>query len=213
MLHFHFLFSSRNFPFYGHAACGILVPWPEIRPLASCCGSAESQPLDRQGSPGHVPLAKSIFLILKKVDEWCTNGTSSLREESSLLETCPLVFSLPGSHRVPHPTPAPRPMRNDLEWTILVPFLYPAARSPVVSPTSGWHTTTTAGSQLAWAPLPPTLSHRSTWIKADTSPLSDEWLSENEAFHTDRGLSGKAMVLHTSTLAWKIPWMEEPGGL
>ena len=23
----------------------------------------------------------------------------------------------------------------------------------------------------------------------------------------------KAMVLHSSTLAWKIPWMEEPGGL
>ena len=23
----------------------------------------------------------------------------------------------------------------------------------------------------------------------------------------------KAMVPHSSTLAWKIPWMEEPGGL
>jgi len=23
----------------------------------------------------------------------------------------------------------------------------------------------------------------------------------------------KAMALHPSTLAWKIPWMEEPGGL
>ena len=23
----------------------------------------------------------------------------------------------------------------------------------------------------------------------------------------------KAMVSHSSTLAWKIPWMEEPGGL
>ena len=23
----------------------------------------------------------------------------------------------------------------------------------------------------------------------------------------------KAMALHSSTLAWKIPWMEEPGGL
>ena len=27
------------------------------------------------------------------------------------------------------------------------------------------------------------------------------------------GLSEKAMVPHSSTLAWKIPWMEEPGGL
>ena len=26
-------------------------------------------------------------------------------------------------------------------------------------------------------------------------------------------LSEKAMAPHCSTLAWKIPWMEEPGGL
>ena len=26
-------------------------------------------------------------------------------------------------------------------------------------------------------------------------------------------LLGKAMATHSSTLAWKIPWMEEPGGL
>ena len=25
--------------------------------------------------------------------------------------------------------------------------------------------------------------------------------------------SEKAMAAHSSTLAWKIPWMEEPGGL
>ena len=28
-----------------------------------------------------------------------------------------------------------------------------------------------------------------------------------------RWSSGKAMAPHSSTLAWKIPWMEEPGGL
>ena len=27
------------------------------------------------------------------------------------------------------------------------------------------------------------------------------------------GLKEKAMATHSSTLAWKIPWMEEPGGL
>ena len=27
------------------------------------------------------------------------------------------------------------------------------------------------------------------------------------------GLSEKAMAPHSSTFAWKIPWMEEPGGL
>ena len=33
-------------------------------------------------------------------------------------------------------------------------------------------------------------------------------------FNTCLGLSSeKAMAPHSSTLAWKIPWMEEPGGL
>ena len=27
------------------------------------------------------------------------------------------------------------------------------------------------------------------------------------------GLLEKEMATHSSTLAWKIPWMEEPGGL
>ena len=27
------------------------------------------------------------------------------------------------------------------------------------------------------------------------------------------GISEKAMAPHSSTFAWKIPWMEEPGGL
>ena len=27
------------------------------------------------------------------------------------------------------------------------------------------------------------------------------------------GMTEKAMAPHSSTLAWKIPWMEEPGGL
>ena len=26
-------------------------------------------------------------------------------------------------------------------------------------------------------------------------------------------MKGKAMALHSSTLAWKIPWMKEPGRL
>ena len=33
-------------------------------------------------------------------------------------------------------------------------------------------------------------------------------------FSSSSGLkSEKAMAPHSSTLAWKIPWMEEPGGL
>ena len=30
---------------------------------------------------------------------------------------------------------------------------------------------------------------------------------------TDASQSEKAMATHSSTLAWKIPWMEEPGRL
>ena len=30
---------------------------------------------------------------------------------------------------------------------------------------------------------------------------------------TSNSLAEKAMALHSSTLAWKIPWTEEPGGL
>ena len=30
---------------------------------------------------------------------------------------------------------------------------------------------------------------------------------------TEKKKTEKAMAPHSSTLAWKIPWMEEPGGL
>ena len=30
---------------------------------------------------------------------------------------------------------------------------------------------------------------------------------------TEAWILEKAMAPHSSTLAWKIPWMEEPGGL
>ena len=36
----------------------------------------------------------------------------------------------------------------------------------------------------------------------------NEWISKNY-----RTIKEKAMAPHSSTLAWKIPWMEEPGGL
>ena len=45
-----------------------------------------------------------------------------------------------------------------------------------------------------------------------------KWLSE-EALQIDmkgreaKGKEEKAMAPHSSTLAWRIPWMEEPGGL
>ena len=38
--------------------------------------------------------------------------------------------------------------------------------------------------------------------------LSQLWISKDYKCTTE-----KAMAPHSSTLAWKIPWMEEPGGL
>ena len=35
----------------------------------------------------------------------------------------------------------------------------------------------------------------------------------NNYFNISRLNWEKAMAPHSSTLAWKIPWMEEPGGL
>ena len=36
------------------------------------------------------------------------------------------------------------------------------------------------------------------------------YVSDYPSLH---GLEEKAMATHSSTLAWKIPWMEEPGRL
>ena len=47
------------------------------------------------------------------------------------------------------------------------------------------------------------------------SPLSTlEGLQSEPTFGSYQpALSEKAMALHSSVLAWKVPWMEEPGGL
>ena len=44
--------------------------------------------------------------------------------------------------------------------------------------------------------------------------LESEWTRKIVGFkgHT-KGTLEKAMAAHSSTLAWRIPWMEEPGGL
>ena len=36
---------------------------------------------------------------------------------------------------------------------------------------------------------------------------------EKNKYHILMHISEKAMAPHSSTLAWRIPWMEEPGGL
>ena len=41
----------------------------------------------------------------------------------------------------------------------------------------------------------------------------DYYLKNIGLTHCSAYYSEKAMAPHSSTLAWKIPWMEEPGGL
>ena len=38
-------------------------------------------------------------------------------------------------------------------------------------------------------------------------------MKKNLIYVKSIGTSEKAMATHSSTLAWKIPWIEEPGGL
>ena len=58
----------------------------------------------------------------------------------------------------------------------------------------------------------------SKWIKdLNVRPETIKILEENMGrtfFDINyRNISEKAMATHSSTLAWKIPWTEKPGGL
>ena len=46
-------------------------------------------------------------------------------------------------------------------------------------------------------------------------PKDTDWLNgyKNNIYMLSRLIMEKAMAPHSSTLAWKIPWTEEPGGL
>ena len=47
----------------------------------------------------------------------------------------------------------------------------------------------------------------------EEKPLSEKPTHDNEKQPPLPQLEEKAMATHSSTLAWKIPWTEEPGGL
>ena len=44
-------------------------------------------------------------------------------------------------------------------------------------------------------------------------PSTENWAVRGQLRRSQLHVSEKAMAPHSSTLAWKIPWMEEPGGL
>ena len=45
------------------------------------------------------------------------------------------------------------------------------------------------------------------------SSVQNLYVGQETGIRTLYGTTEKAMAPHSSTLAWKIPWMEEPGGL
>ena len=51
------------------------------------------------------------------------------------------------------------------------------------------------------------------WMNLEPSIQSEVSQKEKDKYHILKHISEKAMAPHSSTLAWKIPWMEEPGRL
>ena len=51
------------------------------------------------------------------------------------------------------------------------------------------------------------------WMKLEPSIQSEVSQKEKDKYYLLTHVSEKAMAPHSSTLAWKIPWMEEPGRL
>ena len=52
-----------------------------------------------------------------------------------------------------------------------------------------------------------------TWAQGEKTNQSPRDLPDPEIEPRSPALPEKAMAPHSSTLAWKIPWTEEPGGL
>ena len=50
------------------------------------------------------------------------------------------------------------------------------------------------------------------WKESDTTERLN-WTDPNSYLNISQECLEKAMAPHSSTLAWKIPWSEEPGGL
>ena len=51
------------------------------------------------------------------------------------------------------------------------------------------------------------------WMNLEPIIQSEVSQKEKDKYHVLTHISEKTMASHSSTLAWKIPWMEEPGRL
>ena len=77
------------------------------------------------------------------------------------------------------------------------------------------------GKVLEWVPFPspgvlshPGIEFESPALMVVSLLLSPGGSKEGKKLHRiGTGLTEKAMATHSSTLAWKIPWTEEPGRL
>ena len=61
---------------------------------------------------------------------------------------------------------------------------------------------------MSLSKLPELVMDREAW-RAVVHGVAESDMTERLHFHALE----KEMTPHSSTLAWKIPWMEEPGGL
>ena len=58
----------------------------------------------------------------------------------------------------------------------------------------------------------PSVTAARSWTRTVmVNGTEDKWETTGGNYHVT-GLPEKAMAPHSSTLAWKIPWTEEPGG-
>ena len=72
---------------------------------------------------------------------------------------------------------------------------------------------------LVWQPIPVLLPGESQeqgslvgfslWGRTESDTTEAAWQQQQQQYF----IVEKAMAPHSSTLAWKIPWTEEPGGL
>ena len=94
------------------------------------------------------------------------------------------------------------------------------ASLPCPSPTPGAYSNSCPSSwwchPIISSSIVPFSFHLQSFLASGSFPMSQFFASGGQSIgvkHIVKRSLEKAMAPHSSTLAWKIPWMEEPGGL